>query len=182
MQLLLTLYSSPPFLFPMWSWAPCPCWSVDPSSYNFIAAEKPQEDESGSCCQGLGEGWKVMEVTRLGWWCHSAIQKLQACGLNLQPLPSASSPGIDCFSSIGKVPFLIYHPRQWEEPLYHCYLPLYVWPFILLYRISSLPLFSSAAQTHPKWSMWSYSYAEQRKKKSSNDIWCESGLKGRDTI
>lgn len=81
LQLPLILYSSSPFLFPVWIGAPSPCWKADTSSYNFTAAGKPWEDDSGCCCQSLGEGWKVMEVTRLGRWCHSAVQKLQACGL-----------------------------------------------------------------------------------------------------
>lgn len=50
--------------------------------------------------------------------------------LAVQPLPSASSAGIDRFSG-SKVPFLIYHPRQGEqEPLRRYYLTLYVWAFV----------------------------------------------------
>lgn len=106
----------------MWSWAPSPCWSADISSYNFIAAENPQEDESGSCCQGLGEGWKAMEVTRLGWWCHSTVQNLQACGLN----PSPAAPSFCFFTRYWL--FFIYwksaFPDLWPQTVRGASVPL----------------------------------------------------------
>lgn len=182
LQLPLILYSSTLFLFPVWSWAPSPCWNADTSIYNFIAAEKPQEDESGSCCQSLGEGWKVMRSP--GW--AGGAQNLQACGLK----QGVSQP---CSSLLLLLHFTWLFIMRWKSafpdppsqtvrgapvPSLPSSLCLDICPAL---GISSLPLFSSAVQTHPKWSMWSYSYAEQWKK-SPNGIWCESELKSRETI